>query len=84
MRFILTRRIRDVRRSLPRRILQTLRPLHSLQMEIRIQDGRLSIKSDGVDWTDYDPTLGASDEILTNLCDALLHTAQVMQELYED
>ena len=53
-------------------------------MEIRIQDGQLSVKSDGVDWTDYDPTLGASDEILTNLCDALLHTAQVMQELYED
>ena len=42
-----------------------------------------SVKSEG-EWTDYDPTLGASDEILTNLCDALLHTAQVMQELYED
>lgn len=83
MKSILTRRIRDVRRSLPRRILQTLRPLHSLQMEIRIQDGQLSVKSEG-EWTDYDPTLGASDEILTNLCDALLHTAQVMQELYED
>tara|TARA_R100000742_G_C4198508_1_gene28349 strand:+ start:315 stop:473 length:159 start_codon:yes stop_codon:yes gene_type:complete len=52
-------------------------------MEIRIQDGQLSVKSEG-EWTDYDPTLGASDEILTNLCDALLHTAQVMQELYED
>ena len=37
-----------------------------------IEDGQLSIKDDGVDWCDYDPTMGASDDQLTRLCDAII------------
>jgi len=41
-------------------------------MHIQIVDGQLSVKQDGCDWCDYDPTMGASDDTLTNLLDALL------------
>ena len=38
----------------------------------QVTDGQLSVKGDGVDWCDYDPSMGASDDQLTRLCDAIL------------